>query len=246
MNLLDKIKNGEMEHSLPRDGVVNETYITDDYVVQVPMEGNEDKWRKNLFLTKELNRKGVPVPEVLEVNNDPLYAAYERIEGPTLKDREEFSDEEYLEAVRNAGKALGMIHSQKVEGYGKPLPKKDFMEAEYDDWHDFVKEYIQGSLNYVERDLFRETVERAAELVKTEDLPRKPEPRILHMDYTPDNILVSSDLSVHVIDFEGALYGDPDLDLMYAELIASKRGEEAVKAFMNGYQDSRDIDLSDN
>lgn len=238
--ILDKIHKDEIEYTEANEGIVTSTYILDDFVVQEPDHGNGGRLRKNVFICEKLSENGAPVPEVIEFSEDPLYTVFERLERFSLDERSKFSKEEYLEATRQAGNALSQIHAQHASGYGKP--KRDNLEkGEYDDWYEFVQDYIQGSLNYAESERFKPIAEKASEIINVEELPERPDPRVLHMDYTPDNVIVDQDLSVGIIDFDGVKYGDPRFELMHAELIMSKRGPEIVEAFRKGYNSDLEI-----
>ena len=65
------------------------------------------------------------------------------------------------------------------------------------------------------------------------------------MDFTHNNIIVNKDLEAQIIDFDGSLHGVPLLDLMYAEIIMSKHGEEVLEAFKKGYKAVRDTEVSE-
>lgn len=242
-DILEKIRNNEIEFQEAEEGIVSNTYITEDFVVQEPGE-NSDKFRKSNFLIQKLHENGVPVPEILDYSDDPLFVVFEKLEGVSLDRKNEFAEEDYLQAVRNAGEALALIHEQRGLGYGKPDPAEDFQRGKFDEWKDFVEDYIQGTFDYVESDRFRPVVEKANQVIDLEQLPEDPESKVLHLDYTLDNVIAGEDLSVDVIDFDATRYGDPAFDLMYAEMIMSKHGEEIRENFMEGYRQARDLELT--
>lgn len=242
---MEKIKSGEVESQEADEGVVTSTYITEDHVVQEPDHGNGGRLKKNRLICNKLHENGAPVPEVVDYSEDPLYIVFEKLDGVSLENRDSFSDEEYLEAVRNSGKALAQIHGQDGSGYGKPDREQGFQSAPHDSWKEFVNDYVEGTIDYVEDERFRPIVEKASEIINIDEMPDNPENRILHMDYTPDNIIINSDLEAHVIDFDNAYYGDPLFDLMYAELAMQKRGEEVAETFREGYKDVRDPGLTE-
>lgn len=243
-NLLEKIRNNEIEYEVAEEGIVSHTYITEDAVIQEPDHGNGNRLRRNKFIIEKLAENNAPVPEILESGEDPLYVVFEKLDGVSLDQRNQFEEEEYLEAVRDAGKALAVIHQQEGSLYGKPRTDTDFEQGEFNEWIEFVEDYVQGTVDWAESDQFRPVAEKAREMIDIETMPENPPSRILHMDYTPDNQIVDSNLNVKVIDFDGAIYGDPRFDLMYAELITSKRGEEVAQEFMEGYEEVRDPELT--
>ena len=242
-NLLEKIRNDDIEYEVAEEGIVSHTYITEDAVVQEPDHGNGDRLRRNKHIVEKLAENDGPVPEILDSGEDPLYVVFEKLEGLSLDQRDQFEEEDYLQAVRNAGKALALIHQEEGSLYGKPRSDTDFEHGEFDEWIEFVKDYVQGTVDWAESEKFRPVAEKAREMIDIDDLPENPPSRILHMDYTPDNQIVDSNLDVKVIDFDGAIYGDPRFDLMYAKLITFKRGEEVAEEFMEGYEEIRDPKL---
>lgn len=247
-NILEKIRNDQVDYRIAEEGIVNTTYITNDLVVQEPEKGRENKLRKNIYICNILSENGAPVPKIVEMRENPFYVAYEKIEGTLLKKKEEFNEEDYLEAVKNTGKAFAEIHNQNLDisGYGKPDPEQNFKRAKYRNWQTFVEEYIHNTLNYVKSEKFASIAERASELVNTETFPEQPESKILHLDHSPDNIIIKPDLNAMIIDFDDAYYGDPRFDLMHAEFSMSKRGIAVKKAFINGYKNHREIKYEDN
>lgn len=244
-NLLQRIHDGEIEYRKTDEGVVNRTYITSNYVIQEPVEGEELRTMKGTVLNKNLHRRGAPVPEVLYISEEPQHAIYEKIGGVSLENRQDFDDSRYFEAMRNAGKALAEIHRLPVEGYGKPDREHDFRRGEHDGWRKFVRSYVDEAEKFVESEEFSEIVERASDLVNIDELPEEPESRTLHMDFTPDNIIVGEDTPVTVIDFDDAYFGDPMFDYVHSKLIMSKRGEDALNAFQEGYNSVREVKLND-
>lgn len=243
-SILEKIRNDAVDYREADEGVVNSTYILDDSVIQKPEHGNGGRLRKNKTMMKKIRSEGGPVPEILEYSEDPFYVVYERIEGTLLEDREEFNKSGYLKAIKGAGRALAKIHQTEGVGYGKP-GREDLETGEFEEWKEFVEEYSRGAVSYAESELFESIAEKAADILEIDSLPDSPVSRILHMDYTPDNIIIDEDFEATVIDFDGAYYGDPRLDLMYAKLIMSKRDEEIAEAFMDGYRDEREPELTE-
>lgn len=234
-----------MEHREASEGVVNSTYITPEYVVQEPVGGSDESLRRGTAITKYLREHGAPVPEVLYEGEEPHHVVLDRIEGVSLENREEFSDEAYLEAVENAGRALAEVHKVPVRGYGKAVEKENFQKGEYETWKEFVESYIESTDGYIQSDEFSGIAGRASELVNAGEMPEGPDSAVLHMDYTPDNIIVGEDLEATVIDFDDAYYGDPDWDLIHSSLIMSKRGDEVEEAFREGYENIRDVNLGE-
>lgn len=243
MSILDEIKDGRKDYFEPDDGIVTRTYITDEYVLQEPIHEGAGDLRKNRHFTEKLSRNGLNVPEVVEFSEDPLYVVFQRINGQSLEERENFSKGEYFSAISKSGEALARIHEQEGRGYGKPDQSQDFEVGRFDTWKDFVEDYAQGALDYVKDDRVRETVEKAYELIDFDELPEKPDSRVLHMDYTPDNLIMSDE--VYVIDFDGVRFGDPDFEFLYTEFIMSKRGDEIAEAFTEGYQKVRETEIEE-
>jgi aminoglycoside phosphotransferase (APT) family kinase protein len=72
--------------------------------------------------------------------------------------------------------------------------------------------------------------------------PQVNEPRVLHGDYWPGNVLWRDGRLVAVIDWEDALFGDPLADLGVARLeIAWIYGQAAMETFTRHYQSVRPV-----
>jgi aminoglycoside phosphotransferase (APT) family kinase protein len=246
-DILSKIKNDEIEYEIAKEGIANITYITENRIVQEPEDDRKDKLRRNSYICSKLSENEAPVPEVIEVNENPFFVVYERLRGIPLEREDQFTEEEYLDAMKNTGKSLAEIHKTDIDisRYGKPDQENNFQKANHLNWQEFVDDFIDNTLNYVESDRFSPIAERASELINTDLLPKRPESKIMHLDYTPDNIIIGPNLNAKVIDFDDAYYGDPRFDLMLAKFTMSKRGKEARSAFTEGYESERKVEISD-
>lgn len=245
--MLTKIKNDEIEYEIAKEGIENITYITENLIVQEPEDDKKYKLQKNSYICSQLSESGAPVPEVIEVNENPFFIVYEKLEGLPLEREDRFTKEEYLEAMTNAGKSLAKIHGSGIEisGYGKPDQENDFQKANHENWQEFVDNFIENTLNYVKSDRFNPIAERASELINTDLLPEKPKSKVMHLDYSPDNIIIGPKLNAKAIDFDDAYYGDPRFDLVLAKFTMSKRGKEARNAFIEGYKSERKIEITE-
>lgn len=243
-SLLEKIRNDEVEYREVDAGLVNTTYITGDRVLQMPSEGGSHQLRKSRYLLNRMEDAGVLVPAVIEYSEDPLFAVFERVEGRMLEDRAELG-EEYLEAVRNAGQALAEIHGVEADRYGEPDPYLGFQEGDYGNWQSFTEDYVQGTLDMIQSDVFQPLAARASSMLDADVFPEQPDSRVLHLDFKAENIIIDAESEPHIIDFDDAKYGDPRLDLMYARFLMSKKDEEVEETFMQGYRDVRDPELTD-
>ncbi len=243
-DVLQQIERGEIAYEHPDDGMVAVTYITEDLVVQKARSGHEEQMRKGVFLTDYLHAQGVAVPDVREVHEDPFYVVFEKIDATPLMDREAFTEDDYVTAVKQAGAECARMHEVEAFGYGRPDSENGFRSGEYGSWRVFTEHYVEDTQEYVQSDPFRPVAEQAASRVDVEKVPENPPKRVLHMDYTLDNILVDDDLNVHIIDLDNAYYGDARFDLMYADLSMSKHGDRTVEAFWEGYRSVRDPGLT--
>ena len=244
-DILGKIRRNEIEYTEPEKGLVKPTYITEDYVVQESKNSEGLGLRKNSYICRVLHEDGVNVPKVYKVNDEPVYAVFERLKGIPLDNKEGFETEDYLKAVESAGRELAKIHSVEVSGYGKPDNDEGFERGKYDNWRAFVEDYIEGTRSWAESERFAPIARKAVDIVDLEEIPENPYSGVLHMDFTLDNIIVDNDLEAQVIDFDGSLYGEPVLDLMYAEIIMSKRGDDVLQAFKKGYKAVRDVEVGE-
>jgi len=247
MSLLEKIENKEIEFEEVEDGIVNTTYITSNYVVQKNRDGSDEKLKKNAYLIEKTFENGVNTAKVVEKGKNPVNIVFEKLEGTSLNNKNKFTEADFIEAGRNAGKELAKIHQVKADNYGKPQPDNREI-GEYKNWRNFCKNYIDGTIEYVTSNRFQPLVEKAEEMIELTEISEKPDSRVLHLDYTPDNIIIDDEtLEAYVIDFDNARYGEPGFDYMYAaEIIMPKHSEKMAEAFKEGYQSVRDLKLSEN
>lgn len=238
------------------DGLIWETVELDDAIVQFPGEGNE--WRMDK--TEEVYSRlpeDAPYPEMDRVSNGSKEGlVYEKVGEGSLKDLErelerleegtiEYDQKrhQYLDLVQPAGEALANLHSGEGEGYGEPVINEWTEERNYDSWKEYVQDQIESIEDETADSPFEEATDRALDEFDIDNLPENPGPRVLHADYSSDNLMFE-DGSVAVIDFDNAVYGDPDFGFVRSQFQLCDNEEEAER-FREGYESVRELDMSD-
>jgi len=246
------LKNGTEEE----EGLIWDTYIIEDSVVQVPREGDEWRIDRVTAIYRILNDE-VPLPEIKQVEkqSEAKGVAFERIKGELLREVNDQSsnisedDDQrkfYLSAIEKTGRALALIHNSgtEIQGYGYFKSEKDSVVAPHDTWRDYIGEKLENLEDIPER--FEGAYQTALENFKMERVPENPELSLLHDDYHSGNILVKDDGSVYVIDFDNAIIGDPDFGYINSKYeMCDHDDEEALERFRKGYESVRELDISD-
>lgn len=254
------VKENFIEKSLEsgeevEDGLIWDTYMLPDTVVQIPRE--DDEWRIDRIegIYNQLS-ENVPAPEIQNIRDQGI--EFERIEGEMLRDlknrlenisevSEEYEDlrGRYLDAVELAGQALAYIHNSEpeVEGYGYFKTDGETTEAPHDIWREYVGDEL------IEREDVPEEFERAADLAfqnfELDKVPENPPRGILHDDYNTGNIMVREGGSIAILDFDNAIYGDPDFGYLNSKMeLCDHDDKEAQERFRKGYESARELDIS--
>ncbi len=233
-NLLEAVESDSVEYEEVEEGVVNETFIVGDYILQVPRY--EESFRRSLYLMDTLKRGGAPVPSVEYEGEGPLHAVFERLKGECLSQLK--GEDRYQKAIEESGRTLAKLHSVNFTRYGKPDPEQNF-KGSHSKWRDFVEEWLEDSLDTVENNHFSEIMEKAAENIDFNNIPEEPKSTVLHLDYTPDNLILQNE-EVKAIDFDDSRLGDFRFDLAYATLGLADGDRDRAEAFLRGYSQESD------
>lgn len=267
-----QVNEGLGEHGYERasDGLLWETYVGEDTVVQRPPPDDEDLYFTDLvpraaFLLTHAAEHGVRVPDLLEYSEaDPAYLAVRRIQGPSLSAAVRDAEKETrLAAIRSAGAVFGQIHATDGFGYGQLEPEA-YRQTQHDDWRTFAEGLLATTAEYTAGDHFEPIVTEVADRFEPSVVPEQPRSALLHGDFSADNVILDRDGQAWAIDFDNALYGDSRYDYVrardrlsgvdpreeiYAELLGgSERVDahviadpEAKSAFRAGYEEAHEL-----
>lgn len=204
-------------------------------------------------------RTSVPVPEVYAYDNsetdfDFKYIVMEKVEGKEMYEYMEYPEKQHL--IRQTGELLGELHNKiEFEDFGGlKQAENGFVEVEPKDWSSMFKQLIWKITSHLEkieaeetRDRIRNIVEENLHLLESRD-----NPVLLHQEFSPRNMVGTSESINAVIDWERAISGDPEYDLATTEkhIIQARDGnpetrenaEEIRKTLYEGYKSKRQLD----
>lgn len=247
------VENGIEEE----EGLIWDTYIIDDSVVQVPREGDEWRIERVRTIYNTLN-DNVPAPKISSIENEGKYEGivFERIQGDILRESSNSSPQENtnskekkqscLDLIEETGRALAQIHNSKpeFEGFGYFTLEDGSVVSPHETWRDYAEEKLDDLDDIPER--FEEAYQIAIDNFDIEKIPDNPERSLLHDDFHSGNIIVEKDGSIKVIDFDNAIIGDPNFGYINSKFeMCDYDDKEAQKRFQKGYEKVRDVNISD-
>lgn len=259
------------EYTRTDDGVLWDTYVGEETVVQCPPSEDDALYFTDLvpraaFLFSHAADHGVRVPAVVEHSSDaPAYLVLERVRGESLSAFVPAADrQDRLAAVRSAGEVLGQIHATPGFGYGS-IEANAYTETSHDTWRGFARELVAGAVEYTAGGPFEPVVRAVADRFDPGVVPERPSSRLLHGDFSADNVIIDRNTRAWAIDFDNALYGDSRYDYIrardrltgadpreatYTELLGTQDGRvlddpDALAAFEAGYRDVHPLDIDE-
>ena len=250
------LENGKEEE----EGLIWDTYIIDDSVVQVPREG--DVWRiERVRTTYNILNDNIPVPKINSIEIEGKYkgVVFEKIHGDILREVSESSDDDskeinesteqrqsYLDLIEETGRALAKIHKSKPEfdGFGYFTIEEDSVVCPHEEWIDYVEDKLDDLDDLPDR--FEEAYQIAINNFDIQKIPEEPERSLLHDDFHSGNIIVEKNGSISVIDFDNAIIGDPDFGYVNSKFeMCGYDDKEALKKFQEGYEEIREVNISE-
>ena len=181
--------------------------------------------------------RGVSVPNVLAVSEDPECLVVERLAGSPLPQTDASSWAQLRSVWSRAGADLRAVHEISLAGFGPLVPIDGRPVGEAPAWSPLV-EYAHsegirwlvdaGFLTSALGDRLQDRFDEAMPLIRS-----FPQGRLLHGDLQAEHIFRSSDgRYVGIIDFGSAQAGDPRWDLARVLLFD---GDDALDAVLAGY-----------
>ena len=213
----------------------------DSYYVQFGYEFPQDQNRGHVVLD-ELNERdaSVPVPEVVEYNEDKSILVTESLGERTLEDTDRES------VYKDAGRQLAKVHSiSPTSTYGLLAQDEEGLKGTTDNWrsvlHQQYRQFMINTRDFLESD-------EAAEINRyyhqnIDKVPLNTQKSLLHCDFKPENVVHKDGEVEGIIDWDAAKSGDPDFEYITAKETMKRRGKP-VQAFREGYGEERDFDLN--
>jgi len=242
------------------DGIIWDTYMYEDVIAQIPKENKEGRTEYARAIN-EILEEDVPAPDIQQatIEGQQYGLVFERVHGESLKTTQENIKElkqqgkdhsslreTYLEAVENAGTALARIHLNDAEGYGTPdYENQNYRQGSFSDWKSFVEHKIEDTKEFAGGGIFDKAIELGAQNLELETVPSYPDSKVLHNDFSSDNIILEEDGSIQVIDFDNAIYGDRRFGRIRSQGNLCKGDSEAHQSFNKGYESIADTEISE-
>lgn len=191
-------------------GQVCEVYDTGDVIVRISHE-EEPRFGGERWALDAARAVGVPTPQVLLLED--AICVEEKLPGERLDvllDRGEWP----AAAIEQIGALLARFHSIRIDGFGYLQPDGRGWPVEFY-LLDVLAERVALMAAAEHFGLSAARIDCGLETL-AEYAPRHPwtTPRLVHGDFTMDNILIDGDRVSGVIDMEKATGGHPAEDLM--------------------------------
>ncbi len=229
-----------------KKGMMNRTYdITisngQDMVLRVYPR---DDWKaeKEEYLYNLLaKRTNVPVPIIYKIDASKkefpyAYSVLSRVPGEELGKVYVRTRNENL--IRDAAKYLAKIHSIKFKKFGWIVGKE--IKPEFDDWKGFFDYGLKDKLKKIRKipgiskNLVRQI--RNYILLNQNLLEIKSRPCLVHKDYHFSHIIADKNKINGIIDFEWAVAGHNELDLIKSEWWMFEKLPEIRPIFHDAYR----------
>ncbi len=209
--------------------------------------GKISKFERERWAFEQCAKVGAKTPSMIwvgskELETGKIHICVEtKIEGVGLDKVIDATDPDKKLKLRkllnSVGKTLSRIHSIRTKGYG-------VLDGNGNGENTSVVEMVLGNKNVMKDDILKyladrpedaEIIIRAYEiLVEQVDQNENSDPRLVHNDFSPQNILVHNG-QIFVIDFESAQGGNPLIDFALWE---AKHGKEYPTEYIQeGYED---------
>jgi aminoglycoside phosphotransferase (APT) family kinase protein len=205
----------------PEHGVINLCRIVNDtHVIRFDTLDYEgvDRFRVEKMVYERL-RDSVPVPDVIEVDSSKTLAPYRyiilsKLKGAVLRDSwQQLSTLQQAQAAHDAGRYLAAIHECTFERFGMLFHLEQNGVA---GWNDYIQNRVMNDTDEAQSLHLIDPVR--AQTIKSIFADHHfllhigTQGRLVHGDYSMDNLLQSDGSLTGVIDFEWALSGDPAWD----------------------------------
>lgn len=214
-------------------GYDHKVYIAEsdkkDVVIRIPIN-EKNKLFAQAWAFKEWFKLGIPVPKILVMNNK--YLIEERVYGTDM-DETDLNSNQRKSIYSELGKYAKKMHSIKTKKFGYIV--KEF-EGETNSWHDWIYDDFSSNLNELQKAniVDKNLLNKSKEFIdKQKGFLNNVEPRLLHGDLTPKNLIIKNGKLSGIIDASDSISGDPYYDIAIANISANKE----AKFFNEGYGD---------
>lgn len=229
-----------------KKGMINRTYDVklsskENVVLRIyPRESWKAVKEKYLYdlLAKRTN---VPVPEVYKIDTSKrlipyAYSVLSKLEGRELS--KIYLKTKNKKLISDAGRYLAKIHSIKFSRFGWIVGKE--IKPKFKDWRAYFDYGLEHKLdkikkiNKVPKEIITETKKYVEEHQGLLDIKSKP--CLIHKDYHFSHIIADEGKINGIIDFEWAISGHNELDLIKSEWWMFEKLPEIRPIFHKAYK----------
>ena len=225
------------------DGLIWETFLGEDLVVQCPDPGDEEMVSRAVFLLTHARESGARVPAVVDYSEaPPAYLAVENVGSTQLSAVRNGDRGRELRAVESAGEALGGVHAAAGFGYGE-IEGPEYRQGGHPTWRAFAEDLVERTLEFTAGGPFESVTRRVARAFEPGTVPETPDSSVLHADFHGSNVVLDGDDRAWAIDLDNAIYGDSRFDYVRVLRRTAGADAEARAAFREGYERAHGLAL---
>ena len=183
-------------------------------VVIMQCESNDPDFKRQIEYTKFFLNYSVPVPELIEIDFDEKMAVFEDAGDTSLYNwlkcpREETEIEDIYREIINT---LILLHTTATDRVAACLLLKNrIFDYEYFRWETdyFIERFAEGIRNTKADNISELEAELNSLAFKADSFPKT----IIHRDFQSQNIMVTADRALKIIDYQGARIGPSAYDV---------------------------------
>ncbi len=216
-------------------------------LVLMQCKNNDPDFQRHIEYTNFFKKYGVPVPELFRVDFDNKIAYFEDFGDCSLYNWLKCSrnEKEIREMYRKVIDILILIHTAVTEHVSEcPILNQRVFDYGYLRWETdyFVENFLAGIMKIKIKNLKALEDEFHRLALKVDSFPKT----IIHRDFQAQNIMISSNNSPGIIDYQGARIGPPAYDLASILWDPYYRLEENIRDYLlDYYLGETDSSLSD-
>lgn len=218
---------------------------------------------KNEYLAEKLNNlyslmfeKNIPVPKVIKYDNskkelDYVYIIFSEVRGEPLKNKfKDMSFEDKKEFFYDFGKVLAKINSITFDKFGESIDLKnvekinEINSGPFNTWKEMHQSLISHRLSFFENTELENLINPIKYYFKTNSnlIDYSIKARLLHEDLNQKNIFIENNKISGIIDFDGAIIGHNEEELMRTEGANFSDKKELKQVFLDGYESILKLD----
>ena len=246
---------------------VNEVYFietnSEEFFLKIFTDKNQKYVAKKLnIIYNLLEKEKIKAPKILTYIDDLKIFKFpvlilSKIEGTEyINVEKELSKKNKKIILKDLGIELGKIHSIIFDKFGdvysknKVVPYKELLNNKISNagpfkiWIQAHKQIRASRYSEIKNSKIEKLIPPIEEYFKNNSklIDYKIIPRLLHIDLNKKNFLISENKLSGIIDFDGAMIGHNEEDLMRTQIALFPKNKELKKAFFDGYNSKIKLD----